>query len=144
MSCGNNSRYAKSCVRSFNDTPQVVTENPTVLAIEGTPVVKSGCSLGLNPSSISVLNSGLYRFATDVIFTPSAATEVIIQLYKDGVPLPCAKAQETCTESNTFTVHIETDLGIALCCGGASSITVVISGCAGTVNHICTGAIKSA
>ena len=144
MSCGNRNRYAKSCVRSFNDAPQVVTEDPTVLAIEGTPVVKSGCSLALNPSSISIMNSGLYRFAADVVFTPSAAGDTLIQLYKDGVPLPCAKAQDTSEADNTFTTHIETDLDIALCCGGCSSITVVISGCAGTVNHLCAGAIKNA
>lgn len=142
MSCNNT--YAKSCVRVYNNTAQAFTASPTVLNLEGVAVVDSGCSLTLNTANITVNKSGLYHFSADVTYTPTAAGVAIIQLYKDGVALPCAIAQQTIAAGDVYTSHIETDLCINTCCITHPSITVDISGVAGTVNHICAGAVKLA
>lgn len=143
MPC-NNTPYAKSCIRVYNNAPQTVTDAAQVLNLEGTPVVDSGCSLTLNTAGITVNKSGLYHFSADVTMAPTAAGTSTIQLYKDGVALPCAIAQDTAETGNTFTTHVETDLCINTCCVNHPVITLVASGVAGTITHTCVGAVKLA
>lgn len=88
--------------------------------------------------------SGLYHLSADVTYTPTAAGVAILQLYKDGVALPCAIAQQTVAAGNVYTNHIETDLCLTTCCVNRPVITLDISGVAGTVNHTCVGAVKLA
>ena len=144
MSCVNN-QYAKSCIRVYNNTTQAFTADVTPLNIEGTPVVESGCSLTLNTASIRVNKSGLYHMSADVTYTPTAAAGVIVvQMYKDGVALPCAISSETGAAGSTYTTHIETDLVITTCCVNRPLITLAISGAAGSVSHTCVGMVKLA
>lgn len=144
MSCNTRSPYAKSCVRVYNNTPQVVTADATPLVLEGVPVVYSGCSLTLNTGSITVEKSGLYHLSADVTVTPGAAGALIVQLYRDGVALPCAISTDAVLADSPITVHVETDLIINTCCISQPVITVVTRGVAGTVNHVCAGALKLA
>lgn len=94
--------------------------------------------------SIRVNKSGLYHLSADVTYTPTAAGVVILQLYKDGVALPCAIAQQTVAAGDVYTSHIETDLCLTTCCVNHPLITLDISGVAGTVNHTCVGMVKLA
>lgn len=143
MNCNKNP-YAKSCIRVYNSVPQTVTDAAQTLVLEGTPVVDTGCSLTLNTSGITINKSGLYHLSADVVFTPTAAGTSTIQLYKDGVALPCAIAQDTAEASNTFTAHVETDICVNTCCVNQPVISLVATGVAGTVNSLCVGALKLA
>lgn len=143
MSCSNN-QYAKSCIRVYNNTTQTFTADVTPLNIEGTPVVQSGCSLTLNTASIRVNKSGLYHLSADITHTPTAAGVIVVQMYKDGVALPCAISSETVAAGSTYTTHIETDLVITTCCVNHPLITLSISGAAGSVSHTCVGVVKLA
>jgi len=126
------------------ETPAPVKEVETVNKEEFNSVVQSGCSLTLNTASIRVNKSGLYHLSADVTYTPTAAGVAIIQLYKDGVALPCAISQRTVTAGTVYTDHIETDLCLTTCCVNRPLITLDISGVAGTVNHTCVGMVKLA
>lgn len=139
-----NNQYAKSCVRAYNNTAQAFTADLTPLNLEGTPVVNSGCSLTLNTASIRVNKSGLYHLSADVTYTPTTAGVAVIQLYKDGVALPCAISRHTVTAGSVYTDHIETDLCLTTCCVNRPLITLDISGVSGTVSHTCVGAVKLA
>lgn len=139
-----NNQYAKSCIRVYNNAAQAFTDDLTLLNIEGTPVVESGCSLRLNTANVRINKSGLYHLSADITYTPTAAGVVIAQLYKDGVALPCAISQQTVVAGNVYTTHIETDLEVITCCVNRPLITLNISGVAGTVNHTCVGVIKLA
>lgn len=139
-----NNQYAKSCIRAYNNTAQAFTATLTPLNIEGTPVVTTGCSLTLNTASVRVNKSGLYHLSADVTYTPTAAGVAVIQLYKDGVALPCAISQHTVASDSVYTDHIETDLSLVTCCVNRPLITLDISGVTGTVNHTCVGVVKLA
>ena len=141
--CTNNP-YAKSCVRAYTNIPQVVTATPTTVTIEGTPVVESGTSLSLTPSSIVVNTSGLYHFSADVTFSPTEAGTFVVQLYRDGVALPCALSQETTVVDGIITTHVETDLVLSSCCAVQPVITLVVSGVAGSIIHTCVGGLRLA
>lgn len=144
MSC-NKSPYAKSCVRTYNNAPQLFVADPaTTLTLQGDVVVDSGCSLKLNSANVQILKSGLYHISADVTYTPDAAGEAIVQLYKDGVALPCAISTETVAAATIYTTHVETDLLVSVCCVNQPSISVRIGGVAGTVDHICAGVLKLA
>lgn len=143
MSCSKNI-YAKSCVRAYNNAAQPFTAALTPLNLLGTPVVDSGCSLTLNPASIQINKSGLYHLSADVTYTATEAGTAVVQLYKDGIALPCAINQNTVAADSTYTVHIETDICVNTCCVNHPAITLDISGVTGTVNHICAGACKLA
>lgn len=142
MSCNNT--FAKSCIRAYNNETQDFTASTTVLNIDGTPVVDTGCSLSLNTASIRVNKSGLYHISADVTYTPTAAGTATIQFFKDGVALPCAVNTQTVVADNTYTSHIETDLVIQTCCAIRPLITLTIGGVTGTVAHTCVGAVKLA
>lgn len=142
MSCKN--RYAKSCIRAYNPVAQTVPATATVLQLAGTAAVDSGCSLTLNPSSIRVNNSGLYRFSADVTVNPTAADIISVQLYKDGVPIPSALVRDSGEIGNITAMHVETDLCIQACCASNPEITLVISGAAASVTFVSIGALKLA
>lgn len=143
--CNSKTPYAKSCIRVRNSTAQTLSATtPTTLVLQGTTVTDSGCSLTLNPSNITVNKSGLYHFSADVTVSPTAAGTAVIQLYKDGVALPCAISTTTTTTGTIFTTHVETDLCLNACCANNPSITLVASGVAGTVTNLCVGALKLA
>lgn len=145
MACGNcNNQYAKSAVRAYNNAVQPFTAANTQLTITGTPVVETGCSLTLNPTNIKVNKTGLYHFEADVTYTATAAGIVTIQLYQNGVALPCAISQQTVAAGSTYTNHIETDLVINVCCVNNTSITLFIGGTTGNVTHTCAGSFKLA
>lgn len=143
MNCNKNP-YAKSCTRVYNNAPQTLTTTATPLVIEGTPVVDSGCSLSVNPSSITICKSGLYHLSADVAITPTEAGTSVVQFYNNGVAMPCAIAQNTAVDAVTFTAHIETDICVTACCVSKPQITLVASGVTGTVTHTCVGALKLA
>ena len=140
----NKNPYAKSCIRVYNATAQTITDAVQTLILEGTPIVNSGCSLTLNTSGITINKSGLYHISADVTISPTTAGTSVIQLYKDGVAIPCAIAQDTAEADNIFTAHIETDLCLNVCCVNQPVITLVVSGVAGTVTNVCVGALKLA
>lgn len=144
MACNCNNQYAKSAVRAYNNAVQPFTAANTQLTISGTPVVETGCSLTLNPTNMKVNKSGLYRFSADVTFTATAAGVVTLQLYQNGVALPCAISQQTVTAGSTYTTHIETELGLNVCCVNNTSITLFIGGVDGNVTHTCVGGTKLA
>lgn len=145
MSCNGRNPYAKSIVRVYNDAPQAFLADPvTTLALEGTPVADCGCSLRLNAASIQAVKSGLYHFSADVTFTATTAGDAVVQLYKDGVALPCAISTQTVVAGSVYTAHVETDLVINTCCISCPAISLRIGGVEGTVNHVCAGALKLA
>ena len=139
-----NNRYAKSCVRVYNPVDQAFAATAAPLVLKGTTVVNTGCSLCAEATDIKVLNSGLYHISADVTITPTASGIVTIQLYKDGVALPCAIVQQTVTSGDAYALHVETDACINTCCMNNPLITVQLSGVSGNVNELCVGMLKLA
>jgi hypothetical protein len=142
MNC--NRKYQKSALRTYNASTQTVTASTTPLALLGSQCTDTGCAISASGTNITINKSGLYYLSADVTFTPTAAGTEIIQMYKDGVVLPCAIAQATTVADGTITAHIETVLVIASCCAVQPVFTIQASGVAGTVNWIGTTAVKLA
>ena len=150
MSCSGNSKsYQKSCVRYFNNSPQTLAANAaTVLTLAGAKVVNSGESIQVEPQSYDTVKIGLYHLAADAVIASSAAGEITLQWYMDGVALPCTLKRVTLPASGNAEIHTETDLELSGCCCCVNHTFTLVattdSTAAGSVIELCTGLLKLA
>ena len=77
MACNNgngNRAYQKSCVRYFNNAPQLLAaDSENVLTLAGAKVVNSGSSIQVEPQSYDTVKIGLYHLC--LLYTSDAADE---------------------------------------------------------------------
>ena len=152
MGCGCNrhkSCHDKSCQRFYNNNEQTLAAATTTqLVIAGTRVVDTGVSIETQPQSYTTLKTGLYHIAGDVVVEGSAGGTAVLQVYMDGVPLPCTKRTRTIPATGYVEIHTETDLCLdGCCCDVSHTFTYQITTdttAAGAVVECCTGIIKEA
>ena len=143
MSCSCK-QYQKSAQQAFSTLAQAYTAEGTILTFDGVQCTNTGCSISTNSSSLTINNSGLYYISATVTSTPTEAAEQVIQLYKNGVALPCAISTDTTVSGSVITQSIETVLVLNSCCASQPNITLRISGAAGTTNFVKITAFKLA
>lgn len=141
--------FQKSVLQSCSNTP--VTVDPTVVggvpATFNTTPTDTGCSIGGQTGGAKICKGGLYEFTFDTFVSSAAAGTVRVQLYKDGVPLPCAQDSVTLAAGATGNMHFSTRLEVACCCAVQPVYTVVFTSTdvtALTVNHTALGVVKLA
>lgn len=139
----------KSCERYYNTATQSLDAGSTInLIIAGNRVVDSGISIQAEAQSYNVLKPGLYRIEGDLLFDSTATGDVILQIYKDGVALPCTMRRVTVPATGYTAIHTETDLQIESCCCNVNhQFTYVLTSAntgAGDVTFLCTGIMKIA
>ena len=143
MSCKN--KNYKSAQVAFNTVAQDVVATGTSLAVLGTLTTDTGCSINTNNAGFKVNASGLYRFRYVITFTAAAAGTATVQLFKDGIALPCTLTQNTVADGDTYTIITEAPaIVIGTCCNICPSVTASVSGVAGTVNYVCASAVRLA
>lgn len=151
MSCGNvghKTCHDKSCQRFYNNLPQALAAGQILpLAIAGAKVVDSGISIETEPLNYTTLKTGLYHFTGDVVINVATAGDVELQIYMDGVPLPCTYRRVT-VPSGYREIHTETDLALdGCCCDVTHSFTYRLTSvdtAVGTVTQFCSGVLKLA
>jgi hypothetical protein len=137
-------KYQKSAVRIYNSSAQTVTDALTQLTLLGSTCTNTGCSLNVQSNSINVRNSGLYYISGDITFTPTAAGDLVFQLYNSSEALPCAIATFTTTADSIVTLHVETTLCLNSCCAVQPSLNLRVSGVAGDVNWLGMSVVRLA
>lgn len=149
MSCCTNNRYRKSVLESCSNTPTLV--NPSLPgganATFDITVTDTGCSIGSQPGGAKICNGGLYEISFDTFATATGAGTVKVQLYKDGVAMPCAQDSFTYVAGATAGMHFSTRLEIACCCAVNPVFTVVFTSTDVTeltINHTALGVVKLA
>lgn len=146
MACNGNlkNRNYKSVVTAYNNTTQAYAATGTQLNILGQTVLDTGCSINAENGAFKIRNSGTYRFSFDVTSIPTAAGTQTLQMFNNTMLMPCAVVADTTTANGVKTQHIETTVFIPVCCNNQPTITLNISGVAGTVTHICANATRLA
>lgn len=150
MSCGNKSLKsckAKSCQRFYNTTPQPFAAGQTVqLQIAGSRVVDTGISIETQPLSYTTLKTGLYHFTADVVADVTTLGTGTLQMYMDGVPLPCT-LRNLRLPVGYNEIHTETDLCLTgCCCDVEHTFTFILTSvdAVGNVVQFCSGVLKLA
>ena len=152
MACNNgngNRAYQKSCVRYFNNAPQLLAaDSENVLTLAGAKVVNSGSSIQVEPQSYDTVKIGLYHLAADAVIAATAAGVLTLQWYMDGVALPCTLRKVTIPATGNTETHTETDLALSGCCCCVNHTFTLVATtdttAAGSVVELCTGLLKLA
>lgn len=143
MACSNN--FRKSAISTVNTATQTVTATATPLSLLGSVCYNSGCSLCANANGISIKSSGLYTASGSVTITPTAAGTVTVSLALNGVTLPCSVRQQTVVAASPITINTSAPaFGAGACACNSSTLTLVVSGAAGTVDYVTAGAVRLA
>ena len=152
MSCSScNSCYQKSCVQEYSDTSLVI--NPStdggIKATFGNICTDTGISICPQLNGVKIQKGGLFEFAFDAVVSSSAVGTIMVQLYKDGSPLPCALDEETFTTATAAFkgLHFSTRLQIGVCEMTKPIFTVIFTSSdltTLTVLHVSLGVTKLA
>lgn len=117
---------SKSLIYTVNNTATTGTANTAVNL--GNIVRRKGCSFRFNGTSISVLEAGYYDITVSATFTGSAAGDVTLTVYQDGVPISGATVTETVTTASTENISVAIPGVVRVYCNSTSNLSVVPSG----------------
>lgn len=118
------------------------TSNQTVqvdgIITPGTIVRRYGPNIGLAGNAIQIAGAGYYEINASLTAEATAAGEITITVYKDGVPLQGATATETATAIGDF-VNLSISAIVrefCSCCDGLSNLTFVLTDNDATITNI--------
>lgn len=122
---------SKSILYAANTNPQTFIANGSIVNF-GSIIRRYGCNVVLSGGNAVVDGQGYYDVDVNLTFTAAAGT-VVVQIFKDGVAVQGAEATITTVADTSYAVTIPTIVRQSCCC--ESTITVVISGVAGTISN---------
>ena len=126
---------SKSLIQTVNQSSQTVAANSIIDL--GSVIRRFGCNLRLNGNAIEVDGAGYYTIDCNVTLAPTAAGNVQVAIYKNGVPLTGATATgSVSTAGNPVTIPIQTTIREGCNCDGGTSLTLVLVAGASTVSNV--------
>lgn len=127
---------SKSAIYVANTSAQNVALNGTINP--GSIIRRFGPNLGLSGNAIQIDGAGYYNIQASITAAPTAAGNVTITVFKDGVAVPGATAtQSTTAANNPVNVSISSLVReFCPCCDGLSNLTFVLSGTAAAVSNV--------
>lgn len=132
---------SKSLIQVVNQSDQNVAVN-SIIGL-GSVQRRYGCNLRLSGNAIEAVGPGYYEVDASISISPTAAGNVTVALYDNGVQVPGAIAYSSIgTGANPVAVSIVATIKQG-CCDDADNITLVLIEGAGTVNNVSLRAVKS-
>lgn len=120
----------KSILYAANTNSQNFVSTGTVINF-GTLVRRYGCNCNLSGGNVEISGMGYYDLDANVTFVPSTTGIVTVEVLKDGVAIPGARAIVNGTATLREAITIPTV--VRQHCNCTDTITVVISGTDGVV-----------
>lgn len=127
---------SKSVIYTANSSAQNVAVNGVINP--GTIIRRFGPNLGLSGDAIQIDGAGYYDIDASITAAPTAAGNVTITIFKDGVAIPGATAtQSTTAANNPINLSISSLVReFCPCCSGLSNLTFVLTGTAASVTNV--------
>ena len=133
---------SKSLIQTVNQSTQSVAANSIIEL--GSVIRRYGCNLRLNGNAIEVSGEGYYKIDANVTLAPTAAGNVTIAIYKNGVQLTGATATGSVTTAGNFvTLPIQTTIREGCGCDGGTALTLVLTSGASTISNVAVRVEKS-
>ena len=133
---------AKSLIQVANQSQQTVAAN-SIISL-GSVQRRYGCNLRLSGNGIEVDGQGYYTVDASVSVAPTAAGNVTVALYNNGVQVPGAIAYDSVsTAANPTNLNIVATIRQGCCCDSADNLTLVLLAGAGTVQNVSMRVEKS-
>lgn len=123
----------KSAIYTAMQTPTGVSVDGVIPL--GSLIRRYGCDIAMNGNAINILSKGYYDVDASVTLTPTTAGTVTATLFLNGVAVPGATASATATAGSTVLLAFPSLVRQA-CCAAGSSLTLVLTGAASTVNNV--------
>lgn len=133
---------SKSLIQVANQSSQNVAEN-SIISL-GSTQRRYGCNLRLSGNAIEADGAGYYTVDASVSVEPTAAGNVTVALFNNGLQVPGAIAYGTAAAAGD-----PTNLGIVAtvrqgcCCDSADNLTLVLLEGAGVVTNVSMRVEKS-
>ena len=127
---------SKSALYVANTSAQDVTVDGIITP--GTIIRRFGPNITLSGNAIQVAGAGYYEFDASITAEATAAGEIIVTIYKDGVPLQGATATGTAAAVGDF-VNLSISAIVrefCSCCDGLSNFTFILTGNDATITNI--------
>ena len=127
---------SKSALYVANTSAQSITVDGVIAP--GTIIRRFGPNITLSGNAIQIVGAGYYEINASLTAEATAAGEIIITVYKDGVPLQGAVATETAAAAGDF-VNLSISAIVrefCSCCDGLSNLTFVLTGNDATITNI--------
>ena len=126
---------SKSLIQTVNQSTQSASVNGIIDL--GSVIRRFGCNLRLNGNAIEVEGAGYYTIDANVTIAPTAAGNVQVAIFKNGVQLTGAIATgSVSTAGNPITLPIQTTIREGCNCDGGTSLTLVLLAGAGTISNV--------
>lgn len=131
---------SKSLIQVANQSSQAVAVN-SIISL-GSTQRRFGCNCRLSGNGIELDGAGYYTIDASVSVSPTAAGNVTVALYNNGVQVPGAIAYATGTAGDPLTVSINTTVRQGCCCDSADNLTLVLLEGAGNVTNVSMRVVK--
>ena len=127
---------SKSALYVANTSNQIVQVDGIITP--GTIVRRYGPNIGLAGNAIQIAGAGYYEINASLTAEATAAGEITVTVYKDGVPLQGATATETAAAVGDF-VNLSISAIVrefCSCCDGLTNLTFVLTGNDTTITNV--------
>lgn len=135
---------SKAAIYVVNNSTQDVTDGGAINP--GTVIRRFGPNVGISGNGIQVDGIGYYSVDTSITLAPTAAGEVTVTAFKNGIAIPGAVATETVAAADdVVNLSINALIRETGCCyynNGPANITFVVTGVDAIVTNIASVVIK--
>lgn len=100
----------------------------------GTVIRRFGCNANLSGNGIILTDTGYYDINASFTFTATAAGDITVTMFRDGVAVPGATATETAAAAAAKVNLSFPAIVRQQCCKNSSTLTFVLTGTAATLN----------
>ena len=132
---------SRSLIQTTNQSTQTVALN-SIISL-GSVLRRFGCNCKLSGNAIELSGEGYYTIDATVTATPTAAGNVTVALFNNGVQIPGTLVTSSVTTTgNSTTIPIVTTIRQGCCCDSADNITCVLIAGPGVIDNISLRVIK--
>ena len=125
---------SRSLIQTANQSVQNVALN-SIISL-GSVQRRFGCNCRLSGNAIELSGEGYFTVTAAITATPTAAGNVTVVLYENGVPVPGAIATGSVATGNSTTIPVVTTIRRTCCSVDASNLTFVLTAGEGVVDNI--------
>ena len=132
---------SRSLIQVANQSTQAVALNSIIPL--GSTQRRYGCNCRLSGNGIEVSGVGYYTVDASVSIAPTAAGNVTVALYNNGVQVPGAIAYDSVsTATNPTNLSINTTIRQNCNCDSADNLTLVLLAGPGNVQNVSMRVVK--
>lgn len=119
-----------SALYAGNTAVQTATAGTLTTISFGEPIRRFGRNCDISGGNVVIRENGYYSIDTNFTITSTAAGEITVQLYKDGVAIPSGLSTFSGAADITYSVSVPCIVRNKCCCESTITATITAAGAA--------------